>query len=99
MLALKDILPNVLRSLQDPQKRAVGKLVDQWEAIAGPRIAPHTRPSLGRNGRLYVWVDQSVLAFELNQKYRQSILRRVQAVVGEEVVSDVWFRVGQLRSP
>lgn len=97
MRSIKDVIPNVLRELQDPKKLAKSRLISQWPAIAGPKLAPHTRPSLGREGRLYVWTDEASLAYELSQRYRASILKRVQAVIGEELVKSVHVRVGQLK--
>ena len=97
MKSLKDRIPEVLANLRSPEKTKRQTLIDSWNAIAGPAFSPHTRPSLAEDGRLFVWVDQSSLAFELNQKYRLSILKRVQAVLGEEAVKQVFFRVGQLR--
>ncbi|HTL47968.1 MAG TPA: DUF721 domain-containing protein [Verrucomicrobiae bacterium] len=97
MKSLKECLPDVLSGMRTPEKTKRQTLIDSWGAIAGPAVAPHTRPSLADDGRLFVWVDQSSLAFELNQNYRQSILKRVQAVLGEQAVQKVFFRVGQLR--
>lgn len=97
MQLLKDLIPSVLKSLQHPELLRRTELTSQWAAIAGPKIAPHTKPMLKNNGDLFVWVDQSVLAYELNQKYRQALLKRVQAILGEETVKAIHFRVGQLR--
>lgn len=97
MYNIKDVLSGVLSSLQDPEKKKKSRLQSSWTEIAGPKIAPHTRPWLGREGRLTVWVDQSTLAFELSQKYRQSLLKRTQAVLGEDEVKSIYFRVGQIR--
>ncbi len=97
MQSIGDLIPGVLAGLNTPETLAKSKLLNQWPSIAGPQIAPHTKPSLGSKQTLFVWVDQPALAFELNQKYRQSILKRVQAVLGEEAVAQVRFLVGQLR--
>ena len=95
--AIKDLLPAVLRGLQTPEKMKRGQLVDEWPKITGPKIAQHTKPVYGPNGELYVWVDESALAFELNQKYRRAFLKRIQAVLGEGHVKSIRFRVGELR--
>ncbi len=97
MLAIKDVLPAVLARLQSPELSNRSRLLQEWPTIAGPKLAGHTQPSLGRRGELYIWVDQSSLAFELNQRYRPALLKRVQAVLGEETVQSVHVRVGQLR--
>ncbi len=97
MQQIKDLLSGVLRELQDPEKKKRSKLVTAWPSIAGPKIAPHTKPILTERGDLLVWVDQSALAYELNQKYRQSLLKRTQAVLGEDAVKTIKIKVGQLR--
>ena len=97
MQAIKELLPAVLAGLQTPELALRSKLVSEWPAIAGARIAGHTQPVISPSGELLVWVDQSTLAFELNQKYRSSLLKRAQAALGEEAVKSVRFRVGQLR--
>lgn len=94
---LREILPQVLRSLQEPEKQNRILLLDKWESIVGSKIAAHTRPTLSQKGDLCVWADQSVLAYEISQKYRQTILKRAQAVLGEKTVKEVFVRVGQLR--
>ncbi len=97
MDSIKDLVGKVLKELENPEKKSRQKLVEAWNQIAGPQIAVHTRPSLTEQGKLFVWVDTSTLAFELNQKYRQSLLKRTQAVMGEDKVREIYFRVGQLR--
>ncbi|MBI3307103.1 MAG: DUF721 domain-containing protein [Candidatus Omnitrophica bacterium] len=97
MQLLKEILPGVFSGFQNPENQKRNRLMENWPAIAGARIAPHTKPSLLRDGRLVVWVDESALAYELSQKHRQSLLKRTQAVMGEENITSVRFRVGQLR--
>lgn len=96
MQTIKEVLPGVLQELQKPEKTKHQRLIRHWMTIAGPKIAPHTKPSLGKREKLFVWVDQSTLAFELNQKYKQVLLKRVQAVLGEENVKSIFFRVGQI---
>ncbi len=97
MQLVKDLLTAVLKKLESPVVVNRSRLVDEWPGIAGSKIAPHTKPTLSETGELCVWVDQSSLAFELNQRYRQSLLKRAQAVLGEQTVKTIRFRVGQLR--
>ena len=97
MQAIKEIIPNVLQNLQTPALTRRGSLTRQWPAIVGAKIASHTRPLLDEEGRLCVWVDQASLAFELNQKYRPTLLKRVQTTLGDETIQSVQIRIGQLR--
>lgn len=97
MQQIKDVIASVIMDFQSPEKQNRQKLTQKWAEIAGPLISKHTRPSLTKDGRLYVWVDNATLAFELSQKYRQSLLKRIQALLGESEVKTLQFRVGQLR--
>jgi len=97
MELIKNILPSVLNNLQETGDSKKSKLYNEWKKIMGARIAAHSKPSLSPSGVLYIWVDQSVLAFELNQKYKPTIKKRVESVLGEGSVSAIHIRVGQLR--
>ena len=97
MQAVKDILPLVLQNLRTPLALKRSQLVDKWTSIAGAEIGAHTKPALGKNGELSVWVEQSTLAFELNQRYKRTLLKRAQAELGQEEVKSIRFCVGQLR--
>jgi len=97
METLKDVLPTVLSRLQDPETLKKNQLFNQWPDVVGQKIAAHSKPSISKAGHLFVWVDQSALAFELNQKYRPTILKRAQAIMGSGAIKAVHVRVGQLR--
>ncbi len=93
---IRDVIGRIFKELDQPEKLQHRRLVESWPSIAGPKIAPHTKPVLGKTGELFVWVDQSALAFELKQRYQQSLLKRTQAAMGEGIQS-IRFFVGQLR--
>ena len=97
MQPIKDVVASVLQGLHSPEKIQQTRLASEWPQIIGGKIAAHTRPMLGRNETLWVWVDQSTLAFEISQKYRETLLKRAQASLGEEAVKAIRIRVGQLR--
>lgn len=95
--SIKEVLPAVLAGIENPAAFKRQELAENWAEIIGPKWAEHTKPKLRTDGTLCVWTDQSVLAFELNQKYRRSILKRAQARAGEDLVKSIRFFVGQLR--
>jgi len=97
MEKIQNILPGILSELKNPQKTKRQQLLEHWEKIAGPKIASHTKPSLGKEGKLFILVDQSTLAYELNQKHKTALLRRAQAQLGEKEIQAVYFKVGQIR--
>ncbi len=97
MRPLLPILTSVLEELTKGGNPQRFNLTNQWTSIMGEKFGRHTKPSLGNGGALCVWVDDSVLAYELSQKYRGTILRRLEAALGKDTIKRLVFRVGQLR--
>ena len=89
------ILPKIMKGFEDPEKQKRSLLVDSWPSIAGEKLTNQTRPQLSNKGILYIHVKDSVLAFEISQRYRQSLLKRTQAILGEEAVKEVRVLVGK----
>jgi hypothetical protein len=92
---IRSILPKVIKGFEDPEKQKRSLLVDAWPSIAGGKLIQQTRPQLSSKGILYVHVKDSVLAFEISQRYRQSLLKRAQAVLGEKAIKEVRVLVGE----
>ncbi|MSR77390.1 MAG: DUF721 domain-containing protein [Candidatus Omnitrophica bacterium] len=97
MDSIKNVLPSVIKNLQSPEISKRSRLSREWPEIVGPVLEKHTQPRVGNQKELIIWVDQSSLAYEIHQKYSQTILKRAQAAIGEEEVTRVVIRVGQLR--
>ncbi len=94
---LTTVLDALLRGLKTGDKDRRGQLHDLWPQIAGKSFSPHTKALLQKGGTLCVWADDSVLAYELSQKYSGTILKRAQEALGEEAIKRIIFRVGQIR--
>ncbi|HOW87712.1 MAG TPA: DciA family protein [Candidatus Omnitrophota bacterium] len=92
---IRSILPKVIKGFEDPEKQKRSLLIDSWASIAGEKLAKKTHPQLSSKGILYIHVDDSVLAFEISQKYRASFLKRAQAALGEAAVKEVRVLVGK----
>jgi len=92
---IQSIIPSVIRGLESPEKKTRSLLVEKWPAIAGGKLAPHTRPQLTQKGTLYVHTSEATIAYEISQKYRLSLLKRAQAVLGEDVVKELKVLVGK----
>lgn len=97
MERIKNVLPSVINNLQSPETSKRSRLCLKWPEIVGPALEKHTQPKLGNQKELFIWVDQSSLAYEIHHKYSQTILKRAQALLGEFEVTKVIIRVGQLR--
>ena len=92
---IRSILPKVIKGFEDPEKQKRSLLIDSWASIAGEKLAKQTKPQLSSKGILYVHAGDSVLAFEISQKHRQSLLKRAQAALGEETVKEIRVLVGK----
>ena len=94
---LKPILQNLFASLANPELLRKSSLVDFWPKIAGNYFSQHTKPRFTSEGKVAVWVDDSTIAFELSQRYRAALLKRLKNQFGEEEVKDLRFFVGEIR--
>ncbi|HOW58766.1 MAG TPA: DciA family protein [Candidatus Omnitrophota bacterium] len=92
---IREILPAILKGFTDPEKQKRSLLVEKWSGLAGEKLAKQTTPRLSSKGILYVYVKEAVLAYEISQKYKTALLKKVQAVLGEEAVKEVRVLVGK----
>jgi hypothetical protein len=94
---LQGIVKTVFEQLAHPEQRKKAALVNCWPQIAGNKVSKRTKPRFTKGNQVTVWVDDSTLAFELNQRYKWSILKRLKNEFGENEVEDVRFYVGEIR--
>jgi len=94
---LKPILNNLFASLANPEQRKHSALADFWPKLAGNYFSQHTKPRFAPGGKITVWVDDSTIAFELSQRYKPVLLKRLKNQFGEEQVKDLRFFVGEIR--
>ncbi|HOG23564.1 MAG TPA: DciA family protein [Candidatus Omnitrophota bacterium] len=92
---IRSVIPSVIRGLENPEKKTRSLLIEKWPAIAGGKLTPHTRPQLTQKGILYVYVSEATIAYEISQKYRHSLLKRTQVVLGEDAVKELKVLVGK----
>ncbi len=93
---LKQVLNSIFLRLSNPENQKKSNLTDCWPKIAGSEFSKHTKPLFQKNGQVTVWVDDSTLAFELSQKYKPLLLKRLRNQFGEEEVKDLRFLVGEI---
>ena len=85
---LAAILPAVLEQLGLAKTAEGWRAVSEWPAVAGQRIARHTRAVSFRDGTLAVEVDGSAWMQELSLLKRE-LLRNLNRHLGADVVTDV----------
>ena len=94
---LKPVIGEIFERLTNPEARKKSSLLDSWPEIAGEKFSRHTKPRFTQDKQVVVWVDDSTLAFELSQRYKPAILKRLQNKFGEDEVRGVRFFVGEIR--
>ncbi len=94
---IKKIVEGLIGAMADPERIKKVRLMEMWPKVIGPKLAEHTKPVFGKKGELIVWVDQSVLAFELKQRYHQVLLKRLKEALGDDEIMSLRFYVGQIR--
>ncbi len=76
-------------SLERPMR--LGEIWASWERIAGPDLAPHTRPIKVAGRVLYVEVDGSA-AHHKASFAKGSMLGRVRALTGGKYIGEIVFK-------
>ena len=88
--SVKDVILQVLREqgLETPlnQKR----LIDAWPEVVGPVVAGYTLNSYIYNQTLFVRLSNPALRSDLSMM-REELVRKLNAAVGEQVITDVRF--------
>lgn len=76
------------------QIRPENVILENWDFVAGPRMAPYCRPlRLQRDGTLMIAVEDSVLKRELLFRQRE-ILQRIRSLAGCEMVKGIVTSAG-----
>ena len=94
---LTSVVDGILQDLKTGIKEKRGDLQTLWPQIAGAVFSAHTKAHLQPGGILFVWVDNSTLAYELSQRYQGTLLKRARTLLGDNEVKKIVFRVGQIR--
>jgi predicted nucleic acid-binding Zn ribbon protein len=85
-------LDRVARALGVPRGNALALVFEQWADIVGTELASHSRPVSLAEGTLLVATDHPARASEL--RFRgQGLVRQIELVAGEGIVSRVEVRV------
>ena len=90
---LRDSLAEVSADLGFPEPDALAFLIQEWESLVGPDVAPHCRLTSLRDGVLRVTVDTAPRGTQL--RYLEGeLLERAASLVGADVVRELRVRVG-----
>ena len=88
MEEMKNLIGKVLAGMADPGTPQT-RLAQNWEKTAGEKIAEISRAFVSKKKILYVEVKDGGYAFEIRQRYAPALLKRAQALLGEENILDI----------
>lgn len=86
-----DIMSEVLRENNMGQHLLEHRAANFWQMIMGPTVNSVTREVRVSNGIMYVELSSSVVRQEL-YGLKKEILKKINDVVGENVIRDIQFR-------
>lgn len=90
MDSLAGILPRLMQQLGLEDTAAGWRVVAEWPAFAGERIAKRTRATSFRDGMLTIEVEGSAWMHELGFLKRE-LVRRANQQLGAEIVREMRF--------
>lgn len=87
---VKNLIMQTLREqgLETPLQQK--RLVEAWPEVAGPLIVRYTLNTYIYNQTLYVRLSNPALRADLSMR-RQEFTQKLNAIVGEQVITDVRF--------
>lgn len=90
LASLGSVLKRSLNSSGLRHNIAERQAVDKWGEVVGPQIAGVTTVETVRDGVLFVPCKNSMWASELSL-HTQEILKKLEAIVGRRVITDIRF--------
>lgn len=91
---VNDVLPFVLKKLQQVYCHRPDLILASWPEIIGPKLAPMTQVVSFIDGILLVKVRNSTLYSLLNQNDKSRILMRLREKFPDVAIKGITFRIG-----
>jgi hypothetical protein len=97
-LPITRVLDETLRNLGMEVKLKQHGVWSLWGEVVGPAISAHAQPSVVRDGRLFVAVEDSLWLHQLNYLKHQ-ILVELNNKLGKAALREMVLRVGEVKPP
>lgn len=88
---IASVIKDYLKEVQIEGKLKEVQVVNSWEELVGKTIARRTNKIYIKNGKLYLHINSSIVKNELLM-FRESIIERINANAGEEIVKEIVIR-------
>jgi predicted nucleic acid-binding Zn ribbon protein len=90
-MSLGDAIKAYLKAMKLEPKMKEMQLIARWEDVIGKTIARATTDMYINDRKLYIYINSSVIRYELLM-LRSEILIRLNQLAGEELITDIIFR-------
>ena len=88
---IADVIKDYLKEAQIEGKLKEVQVVNSWEELVGKTIARRTNRIYIKNGKLYLYMNSSIVKNELLM-HREGIIERINTNAGEEIVKEIVIR-------
>jgi len=95
---IRSVLEDTLKGLEIDGYVKTHSIFFNWKEIVGDSIAQQAQPRLIRNRILFLDVSHPTWIQQL-QFLKSTLLEKVNTFLGEPVIQDIRFRVGQISQP
>lgn len=96
LVPIGEVLGRLLKRLGLERRAREARIALEWGRVVGETIARHSRPVGVRGKALLVNVDSSVWLAELDRYFKNAMLEKIRAELGEKRISDIRFRIGEI---
>ena len=93
---IESILERVFTPLDLGMKVKQYQIWEVWDTVVGEAIARQAQPQQVRNMILWISVSSSTWMQQLEFMKKQ-IVKRLNEHIGEEVIKDIRFRIGEIK--
>lgn len=90
-MSLSEVLKEYRSEMNIDGRLKEVSLLNSWENIAGRAIAKRTTQVYIKSGKLYIYLNSSVVRNELSMA-RESLRERLNEEAGEELVKEIILR-------
>ncbi|MCH7657511.1 MAG: DUF721 domain-containing protein [Bacteroidetes bacterium] len=85
---IADVIRDYLKETQLEGKLKEVKVVNSWEELVGKAISRRTNRIYIKNGKLYLYMNSSIVKNELLM-IREVIIERINSNAGEEIIKEI----------
>lgn len=93
---IRDVLNAVIGDLEQKDKKEKRYIFNIWDSVVGEEIAKHTKLQKMKGNKLFVIVDHATWAYELTQRHKPVLIKRINDALGSEKIENIYFKIGDI---